>query len=37
VGGLAGLETFGLLGLLIGPVILALTGALLRESIDDAK
>jgi predicted PurR-regulated permease PerM len=37
VGGLAGLETFGLLGLLIGPVILALTGALLRESLDDAQ
>jgi predicted PurR-regulated permease PerM len=34
VGGLAGLETFGLLGLFIGPVILALTGALLSDFID---
>lgn len=33
VGGLAGLETFGLRGLIIGPVILAMTGALLRDSI----
>jgi predicted PurR-regulated permease PerM len=33
VGGLAGLETFGLLGLVIGPVILAMTGALLRDAI----
>lgn len=34
VGGLAGLETFGLLGLFMGPVILAMTGALLRDSTE---
>jgi len=37
VGGLAGLETFGFLGLFIGPVILVLVAALLRDFIDDAS
>ena len=36
LGGLGGLETFGLLGLIIGPVILALAGALWRDSVDGA-
>ena len=36
VGGRAGSKTFGLLGLFIGPIILALTGALLRDFLDEA-
>ncbi len=36
LGGLGGLETFGLLGLIIGPVILALASALWRDSVDGA-
>jgi len=37
VGGLAGVETFGLVGLFIGPVILATAGALLRDSLETAN
>ena len=33
LGGLGGIETFGLLGLFLGPVILSLAGALWRDSL----
>ena len=37
VGSLGGLETFGFLGVFIGPIILALVGALLRDTLNEAS
>jgi predicted PurR-regulated permease PerM len=37
VGSLGGLETFGFLGVFIGPIILALVGALLRDTLSEAS